>query len=182
MASSIFPSFRQPATSGANSRDCFRAAEYASILSIITPMDHADIMAKTMMTDFATGPDWIHMDLRSKPISPSSSVSASRFSLKRSIGDSPPIVQISIWLDILTFYSSSTAEVEVDGYLGNHLDRLAIQQSRLVLPLFHGVKRGLDEQRMPVDHTQILHASLLVNDRLQNHDALNARLLGEGWI
>src|SRR6187200_2106782 len=35
---------------------------------------------------------------------------------------------------------------------------------------------------MPVDHTQILHASLLVDDRFKHHNTLNARLLGQRWI
>src|SRR5688572_25932182 len=35
---------------------------------------------------------------------------------------------------------------------------------------------------MPVDHTQIFHASLLVDDSFQHDNPLNARLLGERWI
>src|SRR5688572_18136501 len=35
---------------------------------------------------------------------------------------------------------------------------------------------------MPVDHTQILHASLLVDDRFKHDNTLDARLLGQRWI
>ncbi len=66
MASSSLPSRRAPATAGANWRDCFRAALKASQRSIITPIDHADMINRTMATVRAGQPMCPHMPHRSK--------------------------------------------------------------------------------------------------------------------
>src|SRR5215831_2558019 len=54
MASSSLPSRNAPATAGANCRDCLRAALNAIQRSIITPIDHADMM-KRMITTMRAG-------------------------------------------------------------------------------------------------------------------------------
>ena len=50
IASSRRPSFRAPATLGANSRDCLRAAEKYSARSMITASDQIDMMNRMMTT------------------------------------------------------------------------------------------------------------------------------------
>src|SRR5882762_2579950 len=71
MASSILPSRRAPATAGANARDCLRAALNAIQRSIITPIDHPDMMNRMMTTIFARIPIDLTSEIRSQPTWPS---------------------------------------------------------------------------------------------------------------
>src|SRR5215471_10183946 len=67
MASSSLPSRRAPATAGANWRDCLRAALNAIQRSIITPMDHADMMKRIMTTVRAGQFICLHKEMGSQP-------------------------------------------------------------------------------------------------------------------
>src|ERR1700730_983203 len=71
-------------------------------------------------------------------------------------------------------------ENHVDG--GIDLDRLAVQQRGLVLPLLHGIHRGTNQQRMPREHFQRFHRAALGNDGVQTDRAGDARLAGKRRI
>src|SRR6185369_4600672 len=71
-------------------------------------------------------------------------------------------------------------EVHVD--LSRYLDRLAVQLSRLVHPLFHRFESGRNQQRMAADYLEILNRAVLRNHRRQVNHTRNARLLGERRI
>src|SRR5258707_12156203 len=101
MASSSLPSRRAPATTGANWRDCLRAAWKDNRRSIITPTDHADITSKMMAMERAGHPMCSHICHKSKRGVPPpdwnnksaamgvlTSIELARCA--RSIGDDPP--------------------------------------------------------------------------------------------
>src|SRR5438477_11635755 len=67
MASSMRPSFKAPATAGANARDCLRAALKAIQRSIITPMDQPDMMNRMMTTILAAQFIWRQREIGSQP-------------------------------------------------------------------------------------------------------------------
>src|SRR5204863_3633062 len=69
----------------------------------------------------------------------------------------------------------SAREREIDLDRGIHVHRLAIQDVRLVTPLFDGVNGCLCEQRMAADHVQILNGSILADDCSQLHGPLHTR-------
>ena len=57
----------------------------------------------------------------------------------------------------LTLHPRSLApgEREVHLHLRLNLDRLSVQQIRLVLPLLHGFDRGRRQHRMPADQLKV---------------------------
>src|SRR5262245_52070041 len=55
-------------------------------------------------------------------------------------------------------------------------DRLAVESGRLISPLAHRIKRGLDQERMPRHYLELLNRAVLRNDRVQAHGAGDARL------
>ena len=61
-------------------------------------------------------------------------------------------------------------EVHVD--LSDHLDRLSVEQSRLVDPLFHRFESGRDQQRMAADHLRAPDGAILGNHGAELHHAL----------
>lgn len=71
-------------------------------------------------------------------------------------------------------------EVHVD--LRQHLDGLAVQQSRLVDPLADGIQGGARQQRMSARHAQALDHPAEGDDGLEANRAGNARLPGERRI
>ena len=64
-------------------------------------------------------------------------------------------------------FSGLLAQREVHVDLSRYLDRLAIEQSRLVHPLFHRFESGRNQQRMAADHLQILNCAVLGDNRGQ---------------
>src|SRR5579871_2581856 len=56
------------------------------------------------------------------------------------------------------------------------LDRFAVQQIRLVFPLFDGLNGCGRQHRMPADQLKVCNTSFLADLRLQDYHALNARL------
>src|SRR6185436_13964785 len=98
------------------------------------------------------------------------------------------VVSLSCELNYLLIYRRSTGtfglltqrEVHVD--LSDDLDRLAVEESRLVYPLFHRFESGRDQQRVAADHLELLNRAILRNDGAEFHGALNARLLGQRRI
>ncbi len=67
IASSSLPSRRAPATAGAKARDCLRAALNAIARSIITPIDHPDMMNRMTTTIFARTPICFQRETGSQP-------------------------------------------------------------------------------------------------------------------
>jgi hypothetical protein len=67
IASSRRPSLRAPATLGANSRDCLRAAEKYSARSMMTASDQMDMMNSTTTTARARPPMLPHSCMGLKP-------------------------------------------------------------------------------------------------------------------
>src|SRR5262245_51488904 len=65
-----------------------------------------------------------------------------------------------------------------------HDDRrwYVVQQRRRVLPLPHGVDRGLVEQRNRAEDFYVLHFAVSADGRFENHDPLNARRLRDLWV
>src|SRR5258706_14676277 len=57
-----------------------------------------------------------------------------------------------------------------------HFDRIAVQLRGLIAPLLHRVQRGLHQQRMPGHHFELRDFAFLIDDRVENHVALNTRL------
>src|SRR6266850_6327107 len=65
---------------------------------------------------------------------------------------------------------------------GVHFNRLAIEKSRLIAPLAHGIQRVLLQQRMARLDFELLNRAVLGNDGVQAHRAGNARLARERRI
>src|ERR1043166_7456233 len=65
------------------------------------------------------------------------------------------------------YYLLAQREVHVD--LSLHLDRLSIEEGRLVHPLFHRFHRGGDQQRVAADQFQILNGAIGRNHGSQMH-------------
>src|SRR5580704_6011798 len=61
-------------------------------------------------------------------------------------------------------------------------DRVAVQHRGLVAPLFHGIQCGLHQERVTGDHFELRYLAVLVDDRMQDDAALNARLPSQGRI
>ena len=64
---------------------------------------------------------------------------------------------------------------EIHRDLGFHLDRLIVQNVRLVAPLAHRVNRRTCKHRMTGQNSEFLNRSLLADHRLQQHGSLNSR-------
>src|SRR5580693_563496 len=65
---------------------------------------------------------------------------------------------------------------------GVDLDRLPIQERRLINPLFHGIHRRLKQQWVPRYHFDFLHRAVFSNDGVQTHSTRNARLASQWWV
>src|SRR5712691_7984997 len=65
---------------------------------------------------------------------------------------------------------------ENDVNCGVHLDRLAIEKRRPVLPLANGVNGCLDEKRMSGDSFHLADGPVLADDDMKFDDALNPRV------
>src|SRR5258708_19903437 len=65
---------------------------------------------------------------------------------------------------------------------GVNLDGVAIEQSRLITPLTHGIQRGLLQQRMAVHDFELLDGAVLANDGVETHSAGDAGLTRQRWI
>jgi hypothetical protein len=61
-------------------------------------------------------------------------------------------------------------------------NRLAVQGSRLILPLRHGFQRRIDEERMSAHHACLDDIPVFINQRLNNQRASNVRLSRERRI
>src|SRR4051812_25684248 len=71
---------------------------------------------------------------------------------------------------------------EVHLYGRFDLDRLAVQQVWLVLPLLYSFDRCWSQHRVTADQLQILNVAVLADLRLQHYRTLNARLTSERRI
>src|SRR5437660_615232 len=71
---------------------------------------------------------------------------------------------------------------EVDRHRHNYWDRNAAQQRRREPPLPDGVERGLIEERLRSEHSRRLHVPACIDRCLDDHDPLNVRCAGGGWI
>src|SRR6266851_6776113 len=65
---------------------------------------------------------------------------------------------------------------------GVHFDGIAIEQSRLIPPLTHGIQRGLLQQGMAVQDFELLNGAVLADDGVQTHGAGDAGLAGQRRI
>src|SRR5712692_1628635 len=194
MASSSLPSRSAPATCCTNTRDCLRAALYMSSRSIITPTDHADMMNRITTTVRAGHPMERHMLIMSQP-------TACPWNSQRLITDKLASIRFAPFRSLAKSQAGQGAgpllpdhertrreaaallsESENHINRGDHLDRLAVQQGRVVAPLAHGLQSRLLQQRMAGEHLQLHDRAVLGDYRLQPHGAGNARLLGQRRI
>src|SRR5713226_5740532 len=65
---------------------------------------------------------------------------------------------------------------------GVHFDGIAIEQSRLIPPLTHGIQRGLLQQGMAVQDFELLNGAVLADDGVQTHGTGDAGLAGQRRI
>ena len=59
---------------------------------------------------------------------------------------------------------------EIHVNLGDHFRRIAIQQGRFILPLFHGLQRRLRQQRVARDELQRHDIPFFVDQRREPDD------------
>src|SRR5713226_1613640 len=200
MASSSLPSRNAPATCWTKTRDCLRAALYIRNRSIMTPTDHADIRIKRTTTPLAGIPIERHMLMTSQPtVWPcrnqrpnNDSLASIRLLLfvrsrtawrgravrripAKSKTPAPPSIREVIAAALGTQHKDHVNR-------GHDFDRLAVQQSRLIAPLLHGIERSLHEQRVAGQHLQLLDRAVFGDHRLQPHSARDAGLPGERRI
>src|SRR5687767_13631798 len=76
--------------------------------------------------------------------------------------------------------SGHQVEIHVDR--NGNLHRFAVQQCRLITPLTDGLKRCIDQQRVPRDGAQSLHASIGSDNGSKFHHARNAGLTRQLWV
>src|SRR5215471_17963795 len=76
----------------------------------------------------------------------------------------------------------SSGQCEVHHNRCVDLDWLAVEEVRLVLPLFHGFNCRGSQHRMTADQCQVLDGAVLADHRLQDYLALDARLPGNRGI
>lgn len=70
----------------------------------------------------------------------------------------------------------TSSQAEPDGNAGDHFNRHAVENGGLVAPLPDGFHSAPDQQGMTLVYPQILHQTLLADDRFQNHRSLDAGL------
>src|SRR5712692_6862650 len=200
MASSSLPSRSAPATCWTKTRDCLRAALYIRTRSIMTPTDHADIKIKRTTTALAGIPIERHMLMTSQPtVWPcrnqrpnNDSLASIRFAPFRSFENCLAGIRCTAHPRQIQNPGAPKHPGGVAAALGTQrkdhvnrghdFDRLAVQQSRLIAPLLHGIERSLHEQRVAGQHLQLLDRAVFGDHRLQPHSACDAGLPGERRI
>src|SRR5882762_3655809 len=216
IASSRFPCFKAPATAGANDRDWLRAALKASKRSIITPIDHPDMMNRMPTTILASIPIDLNIATRSTllPVSAACSQAAtrcvwlntafatlatnmSRFLLLGYVSRSQESKILAIGCQ-LSAHSQKlliehgirqptadsrqphllTAQRELDFHCCIQLDRIPVQQIRLVAPLLHGIDGGRGQHRRTTHQREPLNCARFTDDGMQHNRTLHAGRLG----
>src|ERR1035438_8372174 len=72
----------------------------------------------------------------------------------------------------------SLRQREINPNLRHHLDRIAVQKRRGVLPLLYRIHRRGDQHRVAAEHHETRNRAVLVNGGLEHYCALNALCLG----
>ena len=138
----------------------------------MTPMDQADMMNRTMTTALASEPIWLHRDAGIPTDGAACFLEqhkATILAIAKALFLLSCELNLCFTLDRTGRRSACRADLlaqrEVHVDLSDHLHRLAVEESRLVHPLFHRFERGRDQQRVAADHLEILNRAVLGDDR-----------------
>src|SRR5579883_1166328 len=129
------------------------------------------MMNRTITTSLAGMPMFFHIEIRSKLVPPPASCSSIRPHTCKLKSIVLSLLRVELVLPNIRRAQGAVglllAQREVHVDLSLHLDRLSVEEGRLVHPLFHRFESGRDQQRVAADHFEMLNGAVLGDDRAQ---------------